>query len=291
MLTLEMFGSRKTSCSVENPSLELMFKVFGSMDEAEVRAFLESQFPNPYEMTSAFFGTINLLIQSYEVEMIGTMQGGIWQGKADYGKRKPRQTGDLVLSFDGTGGTKHITVSKQTRRSYGLDQELSPQPEIPSFNQAIGVNGDSVAGCDITVPVFKFTYTYYAPTAIVTDDYIKLIMEMTGKTNDTAWKMFRPCEVLFLGPTGQPRGFDDWEIAFHFVANSFVSGISIPITGEHLLDSSLDPIAVDGHDYLWVRFQDIVGGTLTNKTLMKRPVNAYVERVYDQAEFTTLGIG
>ncbi len=294
MYFIEPFTSRDVNCSVEAPSLELAFKIFGSHDEAEVRAFIEAEFPNPYEMSSAFFGTINLLIQTYNVKQIGTMRSGIWEGTAKYGKRQPRQTGDIVFSFDGTGGTQHVQCSKETVKSYGLNQDLVPRPEIPDFQQAIGVNGDSVAGVDIVVPVFKFTYTYYAPTAVVTDDYIVTIMQMTGKVNNLQWKTrFGPGEVLFLGPTGQPRGFDDWEIAFHFIASPAISGLQIPTGAGHagLKDSDGNYIAKAGHDYLWFRFMDRVSGTLTNRLITKRPVNAYVERLYDVGDFTLLGIG
>ncbi len=58
------------------------------------------------------------------------------------------------------------------------------------------------------------------------------------------------------------------------------TGISVgPITG----------IAKKGWEYLWVRYAD-VEDTASN-TLVKQPVAAYVEKVYEEASFAGLGIG
>ena len=48
-------------------------------------------------------------------------------------------------------------------------------------------------------------------------------------------------------------------------------------------------IAKKGWEYLWVRYEDAEDSTA--KTLVKRPVAAYVEKVYESGDFAALGIG
>ena len=87
-----------------------------------------------------------------------------------------------------------------------------------------------------------------------------------------------PGEVLFLGASGSQRGEDDWEITFRFAASPNVTGLTVgPITG----------IAKRGWEYLWVRYSDAED----QHVLVKQPIAAYVEKVYDEGNFAGLGIG
>jgi hypothetical protein len=59
-----------------------------------------------------------------------------------------------------------------------------------------------------------------------------------------------------------------------------VTGLAVgPITG----------IAKKGWEYLWVRYADVEDTGA--KMLVKRPIAAYVEQVYEYANFAGLGIG
>ena len=88
--------------------------------------------------------------------------------------------------------------------------------------------------------------------------------------------------MLFLGASGSRRGTgvdSDWEITFRFAASPNASGISVgPISG----------ISKKGWEYLWVRYADAEDAG--SQAIVKRPVAAYVERVYDQGNFSALGI-
>jgi len=86
-------------------------------------------------------------------------------------------------------------------------------------------------------------------------------------------------ECLFLGAAGAKRGSGDWEITFRFAASPNVSNLTIgAITG----------IDKKGWEYLWVRYADQVDDGA--KALVKRPVAAYIERVYEYGDFNLLGI-
>ena len=80
------------------------------------------------------------------------------------------------------------------------------------------------------------------------------------------------------GLPGSKRGTDDWEITYRFAASPNVTGLAVgPITG----------IAKKGWEYLWVRYADAED----EHVLVKRPIAAYVEQVYELGNFAGLGIG
>ena len=48
-------------------------------------------------------------------------------------------------------------------------------------------------------------------------------------------------------------------------------------------------IAKKGWEYLWVRYADAKDDTA--KAIVKKPIAAYVEKVYEEGNFAGLGIG
>jgi hypothetical protein len=175
--------------------------------------------------------------------------------------------------LDTGGGTQHITQSRATVSKHAPVGETAPD-----FKGAIGVTTDSVEGTDITIPVFNFAETHYVPTAAVTDGYKLALFNLTGKVNSAAFRGFQPGEVLFLGASGSKRGKDDWEITFRFAASLNVAGLGVG-----------DIVGIDkkGWEYLWVRYADAED----ENVLVKQPIAAYVEQVYQEADFSGLGIG
>ena len=137
-------------------------------------------------------------------------------------------------------------------------------------------------GVDITVPVFQFSETHYFTNDQVTPSYKGTLFTLTGKVNSGAFKGFQAGEVLFLGASGARRGTDpddDWEITFRFAASPNASGISV---------GDISGISKKGWEYLWVRYAD--QEDTGSHAIVKRPVAAYVERVYDEGSFAGLGI-
>jgi len=148
------------------------------------------------------------------------------------------------------------------------------------FAGALGVTHDNVEGVDITVPVYHFAETHYLDDAVVTPAYRGTLFGLTGKVNNASFKGLAAGECLFLGASGSKRGEDDWEISFRFAGSP------------NRTDIQVGPITVaskKGWEYLWARYADEEDAG--SSTLVKRPIAAYVEKVYENGDFSALGIG
>ena len=257
----EKFDSRESTVGIESPSIDLLYIVQGTDDDGTVRSTVEAMIPIVYG---------GLPFQDYHISPQGA---GVWEVSARYGKKDPKETGESSFSFDTGGGTTHVTQSLQTTNKYAPAGKTAP-----NFKGAIGVTHDSVEGTDVTIPVYNFTETHYIPIASVTGAYKATLFGLTGRTNNGGFKGFAAGEVLFLGASGSQRGEDDWEITFRFAASPNVSGLSV---------GDISGINKKGWEYLWVRYADAED----ENVLVKQPIAAYVEKVYDEGNFAGLGIG
>jgi hypothetical protein len=204
----------------------------------------------------------------------------IWQGEVIYGEASfsAPQTGDSIFNFDTTGGQQHITQSLATVASYPGGSGAAPD-----FEGAIGYDGEQVQGAEITVPVYSFSETHWLAAATVDITYRGKIFALTGKVNNASFKGTQAGECLFLGASGSRRGTDasdGWEITYRFAAQPNQTGLTIgDITG----------ITKKGWEYLWVLYADVIDNDTA--VLVKRPRNVYIEKVYRDGDFSTLGIG
>jgi hypothetical protein len=198
-----------------------------------------------------------------------------WEGSVRYGARTLSEEELSAYSFDTGGGTQHITQSLETRGAYAASGVTAPD-----FRGAIGVKEDAVEGVDVAAPVYHFTETHFKPDDEVTLAYRGALFRLTGRTNDAAFKGLDAGECLFLGASGSKRGDGDWEIQFRFAALPNKTDLAVgDITG----------IAKKGWDYLWVRYEDAEDAAA--RALVKKPVAAYVEKVYEEGDFSLLEIG
>ena len=202
----------------------------------------------------------------------------IWLGTVRYAPSasNPPLAGESSFAFETRGGTQHITQSLATVASYA-----SPDiPAAPNFGGAIGVSEDSVEGVDITVPVYTFSETHYLSPGAVNTAYKATLFGLTGRVNDAPFKGLAAGECLFLGAAGTQRGDDPWEISFAFAGSPNVTGLSI---------GSIVGIEKKGWEYIWASYRQ--AEDTTAKMLVRKPVAAYVERVYREGNFAALGIG
>ena len=260
--------SRSATESAENDSSTVLeYIVRGSADDDAVHQLVQETLP-------AFHR--GLVYQNYSLDPVfvdAATNEGIWDVSAQYGETDPKES---TYTFDTSGGTQHITQSLKTVGKY-------PHPHFepaPDFKGAIGVTHEDVEGVDITVPVYNFSETHYIPDAQVTDEYKAILFFLTGRVNVAAFRNFKTGEVLFLGASGAKRGQDDWEITFRFAALPNVTNLEI---GDAIIVESKK-----GWELLWVRYADVEDKGAA--TIVKQPIAAYVEKVYEDGPFDSLGI-
>lgn len=263
--------------SLRTTGLTLKYAVEGTGSEATAVSTVESTAP-------ATWGDLDRVAVAVEPEWQDSdADDGLWRAEVRYAlpEEDAPETGDSAYSFDTSGGTQHITQSMQT-----ISRTAAGGGTAPDHKGAIGVartaEGLTVEGVDITVPVYSFSETHYIADASVDAAYKGKLFALTGKTNDASFKGLSAGECLFLGASGSKRGEEDWEITFHFAASPNRTDVAV---------GDITVPAVKGWEYLWVEYQEEVDSGATAPQTVKRPINAYVERVYDEGDFSDLGIG
>ena len=264
---IEKIDSRESTTG-KSATVDLTYIITGTSDDIAAKAALAATAPSYYD---------GLVRQSRHITPVGDPTETLtWEGTARYAPKEtsPPSTGESSYSFDTSGGNQHITQSIHTAGSYAPSGETAPD-----FKGGIGVTRDNVEGVDITVPVYHFSETHLKPDSEVTLAYRGTLFQLTGKVNDAAFRGCDAGECLFLGASGSKRGDDEWEIQFRFAALPNKSSLTV---------GSISGISKKGWEYMWVLYSD--EEDTTAKRLVKRPVAVYIEKVYETAGFSGLGI-
>ena len=159
----------------------------------------------------------------------------------------------------------------------------------PNFGGGIGYNEDgSFDGCERKVSAFKWTETHYFPFEFYTMAYRNILGSMTCTVNASE---FRGCEagtVLFDGvdiqlvtdadpEDGEIKYF--WKISYSFITSPNVKDIQIGHNKVHK----------KGWEYLWTYRRKMTDTREAGKgNAVMKPYAAYVEQIYDTADFAYL---
>ena len=187
----------------------------------------------------------------------------------------PDQDPEPTYSFDTGGGTQHLTQSIETVGKYPA--------EAPDYGGAIGYDGEKVNGVDIVQPVSNFVEVHYLSDSRITTSYKKGVAKITGTMNYSSFRGYDPGEVLFMGASGTKKGDDAdslWEVTFKF---------SVSPNRKNFKVGTITVSQKYGWDYMWVRYADEVDDN--KKTIVKKPIAVYIERVYRITNFSAMGIG
>lgn len=218
----------------------------------------------------------------------------VWRVEVVYEWDKDGST--PVASFDTTGGQQKILLSKATVDRWPKD---GATPYSPDFQGLIGVSDSSIEGVDIVVPEFRWSEVHLMSLRVNGVDqswaYMDTLVKMTGTVNDQDWRDCKLGEALFLGAKGEwIQQQKLWAITFEF-SRQRNRGYGPSGQEEYLVVPGVSAqIKKRGHEYLWVRSEQkeftVSTGTHNIKSLVSQPSAAYVERVYDSASFSALGI-
>jgi hypothetical protein len=244
------------------PTAEIGYKAAGIADGATVKALALSLTPAIVAVTEGI-----LYRQDIRVQEQGFC---LFHVDVQYGQSN-RETGNLSFRFSTTGGSFHITHSRETVAKY-------PNTAI-DHKQAIGVrkNGteQEIDGADVIIPSLKLSYTFRHPQGVVNEAHARTLASITGCVNDSTFRGFSAGEMLFLGAEGSDGTNAEAEVTYHFAAESNL---------QNLVIGTIEDIQKDGHDLLWVQWKDApVGGKPT-----KAPLAVYIERIYRRVNLAAI---
>jgi hypothetical protein len=184
-------------------------------------------------------------------------------------------------TFDTGNGTMHRDVAIEHIATYPDD--------APSFNGAIGVDGEgNVLGCDVVMPQPGFTETVKLSKNQFNTNYKKKLIYLTGKINDAAFRGFEKGEVLFAGASATRNG-DDWVVTYRFSVSENKADYTIGGDGSED-NPGIHIVEKLGWDYIWFRYAETDAKDANGSVIgvVRTPVSAHVERVYEFADFNDL---
>lgn len=203
-------------------------------------------------------------------------QGGGPGGGNPDGK-PPDQAVGAELSFSTGGDTKHIYQSIQTIESLSRDDK-----DPPNFHRLIGVSVNGVEGCDIYAGKCEFQISRRFSS--VSYGWFQRIMASVATTNKKPFQGGSPGEVLFLGADGgmQPGNAAPWSISGRYAYSK--NRVAVPVGDEITFDF------VGGWEYLWAFYEKTTQTIGGEQFEIQRPKWAYREQVYEETDFTFMGL-
>jgi len=190
-----------------------------------------------------------------------------------------KQAGDNEFSFEFS--TQH---ARRTWSRHTVSRTAAAGQVAPDFGGAIGVTDKGVEGCDIDVPAGGFTEKWTLSETQVTDAYKRLLLGMVGKANLGAWRGWQTYELLFGGASGTSKGDGLWQVTYHFRISPQADNLAI-------CNGRITVPRKCGWDYVWIRSKETIITVDGVKVLGHVPVAAYVEEIYEGANFAQLEIG
>ena len=241
------------------PTYEKQYVAAGEADPTIVRAYAASATPSIVAVGEGILFRNDISVQEQGHKVFNVTVSYVTQDQ-----QKPA-VGSLKFAFSTTGGTFHITHSREHVQSYVASGTA------PDHKQAINVrkNGDDldIDGTDIIIPALKLSYTFNHPLGVVNENHARNLASITGCVNSTTFRGFAAGEVLFLGADGSDGSNSEAEVTCHFAAESNLQSLVIgAITG----------ISKDGHDLLWVESKK----TVDSGKPVVQPLAVHIERVY-----------
>jgi hypothetical protein len=271
IVMVEVLSSGSMQSTGDNSNTTLNFKLSGSMDRSEIWQFVNL---NTEPIVDGLPRT------SIKVDPIDETRD-LWEAEVIYSNIPITQTqniGDLAESFNTGGKTSRIFNALEHIADYGPVGEGQPAP--PNHKGAINVDKEGrVEGTEITIPTYGFQIRKKMDAKNVTPAFKAIVYNSTGRVNGSSFKGFAKGEVMFLGANGNQVNDESWDIVMNFEASPNELNLQVgEITG----------IVKEGWHYLWVEFDEIEDPT--SSRLVKSPIAAHVERVFQYTDLNGLGV-
>jgi hypothetical protein len=202
--------------------------------------------------------------------------GGTWYATVPYKPFETPESGKYEWRLNIGTRSMRITHSLET-----ISKTAPAGQTAPDYKGAINVvDGERVDGLDRALPEFSWEEDLYIAMASVTTTLLNTIYGSVATTNDGTWRFFDAGEVLFLGCSGAPVNADLCKFTFRFAAEPNLTDIAV--------GDAITVPSKKGHEYLWVAYAPAVDATA--KRLVRQPMAAYVERIYEESDFSAMGL-
>lgn len=206
-----------------------------------------------------------------------------WRVRVSFG---PAGGADDATAEDDPNNYTFDTGSGTMHRDVALEHVATYPASAPSFGGAIGVDGEgNVAGCDVVMPQPGFTETVTLSKGQFNANYKRKLIYLTGKVNDAPFRGFERGEVRFDGASAQKNG-EDWSVTYRFSVSENKTGF---VVGGDGTDGNPGITIGEklGWDYIWFRYAeaDVKDADGEVSAIVRKPVSAHVERVYEFADF------
>lgn len=176
------------------------------------------------------------------------------------------------VQWDTTGVTEHITNAREEKVLFGDAND--------SFEGAINVQGTSVQGLDIIVPMLKYSETWIVPSqTAMSDAFVKAVYENTGSTNADQFRAFSPGEALFTGGRGQWNGDQPYAtVTFDFQVRANDNSYYV---------KGLGTTTKKGWEYPWIVYRS---DTATSGLMIQRPRCLVLDTIYPSKSWSNMNI-
>lgn len=252
-------------------SASVRYIVFDAASEAEAVSAVEAAAPSVYDDIPLRSVSVSerLSDTSWRVEARYSFPSGGSGGGSAVAEREP------AFSFDISHGEQRTLIFPIAHKS----KLPASAPDSVTINDGEGVNLDS--------PVCTFSETFWFPPSRITSDWKIRVASMYKKINAKPFRGFEAGDVRFEGCSASRAGNDPddyWQVTFKFA-------VQINNRKQPVKIGNLGNITKRGWDYLWIRYkEDISEDSSEKKYVQKVPVAAYVEQVFEEADFRQMGI-
>lgn len=276
--TLNGSGRVTTGQELSAEVLVLAKATSGESDSAILAAIVA------YVPSSVVVGSQTLYRESVTMAPISNR---LFSGSASYkyASQSDGQPGDREYECDWSIGTVKITSSISTVAKYAKSGETAPD-----HKGAMNVTKDGVQGAELSFPQKRFTIKRYYESGSEPSGLSATIDGLIGYVNSASItiteiggsRTYAAGELMLIGGQVSVRKDDG------AIVSSLVFAYSPNATG--LSVGEITSITKNGWDYLWVQYQEEEDSGATPPRVVKRPIGAYVERVYPRASFSALDI-
>lgn len=235
---------------------------------------------------STFEGLARSDLDVKEVEGGDCYIGIVPYSNSDFSFGQLQPADPAEYEFDISGVTQHITQSIRTRGAYvPVGSTAAPLTGL------IGFSKEGVEGTDILIPVSTFTYSRAFAPATIDATYVDTLEQLVATTNNATFAGRAAGEVLFIGANGRQRGDENWFLTYRFARSKNKTNFIINPADDAA--HQITVVSKKGHEYLWVRWEDVAdtAGSAPSQRIIKRAIEARVEQVYEEGDFSLMGLG